>query len=101
VFASFALELFDEPEIPKLLAEAWRVLKPTGRIGVLSLSKAFGSSALLRLYEWFHRKFPQSVDCRPIYLERSLGDAGYGILFKERVNILGLPGEIVIGTKST
>jgi ubiquinone/menaquinone biosynthesis C-methylase UbiE len=99
VFMSFTLELFDIPEIPLLLAEIWRVLKPTGRIGVLGMSKEGGYSLLLRLYEWLHRKLPQTIDCRPIYVEQSLKDAGFEITHNERVSLMGLPAEIVVGTK--
>ena len=96
VFISFTLELFDTPEIPKVLAEVKRVLKPGGRLGVASMSKEDGESKLLRLYEWAHKKWPKYVDCRPIYVEQSLKDAGYKIKSKEKVKLFRLPGEIVI-----
>jgi len=100
VFSSFALELFDSPEIPRVLAEVKRVLKPTGRVGIISMSKGDDTSVPLRLYEWLHEKLPQYVDCRPIYVEQSIKDAGFGIRYNERVSLLGLPGDIVIGEKS-
>ncbi len=96
VFTSFTLELFDTPEIPKVLYEIKRVLKPGGRLGVVSMSKEDGRSIMLRLYEWFHKKWPKYVDCRPIYVEQSLRDAGYEIRNKEKVRLFGLPGEIVV-----
>jgi demethylmenaquinone methyltransferase/2-methoxy-6-polyprenyl-1,4-benzoquinol methylase len=99
VFTSFALELFDLPEIPQVLAEIRRVLRPQGRIGVISMSKGDSTSLLLRSYEWLHQKLPQYVDCRPIHVEQSIKDAGVVIQHKERVSLLGLPGDIVIGTK--
>lgn len=99
VFSSFALELFDSPEIPQVLAEIRRVLRPNGRIGVISMSKESGASVSLKLYEWFHKRLPQYVDCRPIYVEQSVISAGFEIRYKERVSLLGLPGDIVIGTK--
>jgi demethylmenaquinone methyltransferase/2-methoxy-6-polyprenyl-1,4-benzoquinol methylase len=99
VFSSFTLELFDTPEIPQVLAEIRRVLKPNGRVGMISMSKAHGASFLLKLYEWFHRKFPAYADCRPIYVERSIREAAFEIQSGERINLWGLPGEIVIGVK--
>lgn len=101
VFMSFVLELFDTPEIPKVLAEIKRVLKPNGRLGVVSMSKEDEDSILLRLYEWTHNKFPQYIDCRPIYVKQSIKDAGFGIAHREKVRLLGLPGEIVICVKSS
>ena len=100
-FMSFTLELFDTPEIPRLLEEVKRVLKPRGRIGVVSMSKESGESLLLRLYEWSHKKWPKYVDCRPIYVEQSLRNAGYEITKKEKVKLFGLPGEIVVAVKES
>ena len=100
-FMSFTLELFDTPEIPRLLEEVKRVLKLRGRLGVISMSKENEESLLLSLYEWIHRKWPKYVDCRPIYLEQSLKDAGYEIRKKEKVKLLGLPGEIVVAVKES
>lgn len=100
VFMSFTLELFDTPEIPRVLAETRRVLKPHGRLGVVSMSNENGDSLLLRLYRWAHEKFPKYVDCRPIYVEKSIKDAGYEVGCKEKVRFFGLSGEIVRGYKS-
>lgn len=96
VFMSFTLELFDTPEIPKVLEQIKRVLKPDGRLAVVSISKENGESIFLRLYEWTHNKWPKYVDCRPIYVEQSLIDAGYQIKSKERVKIFRLPAEIIV-----
>ena len=99
VSMSFTLELFDTPEIPTLLGEVMRVLKPGGRIAVASMSRENGESIFLRLYEWMHNKWPKYVDCRPIYLEQSLRDAGYEIKEKEKVKLFGLPVEVVVAIK--
>jgi demethylmenaquinone methyltransferase/2-methoxy-6-polyprenyl-1,4-benzoquinol methylase len=100
-FMSFTLELFDTPEIPRLLEDIKRVLKPEGRIGIVSMSKKNEESLLLRLYEWTHRKWPEYVDCRPIRLEQSLRDAGYEIRKYEKFKLFGLPGEIVLAAKES
>lgn len=96
VFMSFTLELFDTPEIPAVLKEIKRVLKPKGRLGVVSMSKEDGESWLLKAYEWIHKNFPVIADCRPIYVEKSIRDAGYSIKSKEKIKLFGLPGEIVV-----
>ncbi|MFQ5891810.1 MAG: 2-heptaprenyl-1,4-naphthoquinone methyltransferase, partial [Candidatus Methanofastidiosia archaeon] len=63
----------------------------------VSMSKEDGDSILLRLYEWIHKKIPQYVDCRPIYVEQSIKEARFEIEYREKVKLFGLPGEIVIG----
>jgi len=101
IFVSFTLELFDTPEISKVLEEVKRVLRPTGRLGIASMSRESGKSAPLRLYEWAHKKWPRYVDCRPIYLEESLINTGYRIRSKEMTRMVGLPIEIIVATKTT
>jgi len=101
IFGSFTLELFDTPEISKVLEEVKRVLRPTGRLGIASMSRESGKSAPLRLYEWAHKKWPRYVDCRPIYLKESLINAGYRIRSKEMTRMVGLPIEIIVATKAT
>jgi ubiquinone/menaquinone biosynthesis C-methylase UbiE len=99
VFSSFSIELFDTPEIPIVLGEISRVLKPHGRIGIVSMSKEEADSILSRLYEWFHETFPIYADCRPIYVGQSIKEAGFEIMHKEKVSLSGLPCEIVIGVE--
>jgi len=101
ILISFTLELFDNPEISAVLGEARRVLKPGGRLGVVSLSKTNVDSALVRIYEWIHSKWPQYVDCRPIYLDESVQKAGYKMIIRETARLLLLPIEIVIAIKDT
>jgi demethylmenaquinone methyltransferase/2-methoxy-6-polyprenyl-1,4-benzoquinol methylase len=102
IFMSFTLELFDTADIPMLLREVKRVLKPGGRIAAASMSKANGKSLLPRLYEWVHRRWPKYVDCRPIYLEQSLGHAACEIRRKKGiVRLFGLPAEIVVAIKQS
>ncbi|MCP8312169.1 MAG: methyltransferase domain-containing protein [Candidatus Methylarchaceae archaeon HK02M1] len=100
IFMSFTLELFDTPEIPIVLEEARRVLKPNGRLGIVSISNEDGESIPLRVYKWAHQNFPKHIDCRPIYVEKSIKSAGYEVRCKERVKMFGFPIEIVIGINS-
>ena len=96
VFMSFTLELFDTPEIPIVLNEIKRVLKPQGRLALVSMSKGNGASIMVKLYEWVHRKFPKYADCRPIYVGQSVIDAGFNIQIQETKKLFGLAVEIII-----
>lgn len=98
VFMAFTLELFDTPDIPRVLAECRRVLRPGGRLVVVSVSKAGGEDFSVRAFEWTHRHFPNLVDCRPILAAAALEAAGFEV---ERAELrrMWVPVEIVRGRR--
>ena len=78
-FMCFTLELFDTPEIPKVLAEHMRVLRLGGRVVVAGLIKKDIRGIAVKAFEWTHRHFPSFVDCRPIFVKRSVEQAGFHV----------------------
>lgn len=97
VFLSFTLELFDTPDIVRVLNECQRILKSKGRIGVVSLAKQDKRS--VHIYEWFHQVMPNLVDCRPIYLQPMLQKTGFHIKDTTSKTMWGLPVAIAIAQK--
>ncbi|MBS1857711.1 MAG: class I SAM-dependent methyltransferase [Acidobacteria bacterium] len=95
VFMAFTLELFDTPEIPGVLGECRRVLKPGGRAAFAAVSKDGPGSVKLRTYEWMHRHLPAVVDCRPIFLGRAVESAGFRVA-QRRIAEMWVPVEIVL-----
>ena len=100
-FMSFTLELFDTPEIPLVLAECTRVLRPGGRIGVVSLSRADPVRWPTRLYERLHDRFPATLDCRPIHGRLALEAAGFEQAQSTVVPLWGLRAEAVVAVRPT
>lgn len=98
IFMSFTLELFDTPEIPMVLQECQRVLKDGGKIAIISMSKRV-ENIMVKLYEWFHKKLPRQVDCRPIYTRELLEKEGFPIVEEIQKSLCGLPVDIIISGK--
>ena len=96
IFMSFTLELFDTPDIPRLLLECQRVLRKGGRMGVVSLSKKGSEGLVTKIYEKLHSLFPKWIDCRPIYLSHILTENGFQVLRESMQLMFGLNVEIVV-----
>ncbi len=98
IFMCFTLELFDTPDIPRVLAQCQRVLRPGGRIVVAAVSKEGSQGLVIRAFEWTHRHFPNLLDCRPIHARQALEAEGFSIE-QARVELMWVPVEIVKGRK--
>jgi len=98
VYMSATLELFDTPDIDRVLSEVRRVLKPQGRLVVASMSKEGREDFwFVRLYEWLHQKLPKYASCRPLYLDKTIRDAGFDIAKSEEHLIMKLvPMKLVL-----
>jgi ubiquinone/menaquinone biosynthesis C-methylase UbiE len=99
IFLSFTLELFDTPEIPKVLSQCLRVLRPGGRIVVVGMSKDGPKDPLINVFEWTHKHFPKFLDCRPIYVRRAIEAAGF-VVRKALTKHMWIPVEIILAAKS-
>jgi len=97
VFLSFTLELFPDEEMPRLLAECRRVLGAGGRLGIVALVKK--EIPAVKVYEWFHARLPEVVDCRPIRVRPLLEAAGFEVRATVEKRIWGLPAEAVLAIR--
>ena len=100
VFMSFTLELFDNPDIARVLQECHRILKPGARLSIVSMTKTNPPGVPVRIYEWFHEHMPEYADCRPIFARHALEENGFKIQNVSVSSMWGLPVEIVLGKKS-
>lgn len=103
VFMSFTLELFDDIQIPAILQECQRVLKCSGRICVVAMMSGeepgLAAGLLPKLYAWAHRRFPETVDCRPISARQELRKAGFVCCESRRMSVWSLPVEVVLAIR--
>ena len=98
-FISFTLELFDNADIPRVLGQIHRVLRPGGRLAVVSMSKEPHETLMTDLYVWMHRHFPHFVDCRPIPVVEHLAQANFQVERLEKQSIWGLPVAIALARR--
>lgn len=95
---SYMLDLIPLRDIPVVLAEFHRVLKPGGRLVLVNLSKRDATSRILweRIYALLPARLVPYLlgGCRPVLMERPLRDAGFVDVRREFVpNII--PSEVV------
>lgn len=63
------------------------------------MSKRVKDGTMVKLYEWFHRRFPSFADCRPIFVQKALEGAGFRIQDASEMTMWGLAVEIVLASK--
>jgi demethylmenaquinone methyltransferase/2-methoxy-6-polyprenyl-1,4-benzoquinol methylase len=101
VFNSYMLDLIRTPEIPLVLDEFKRVLKPGGRLVVVSLSKGTSWNSNMKLYEWIYQLCPTLLGgCRPIFSQPFMEELGFQNINREFLLVgRAIPSEIVSGDK--
>jgi demethylmenaquinone methyltransferase/2-methoxy-6-polyprenyl-1,4-benzoquinol methylase len=94
VYMSFSLELFNDAGIRNVLHNSRKMLKDDGRMVIVALSRR-KVNCMVKIYEYFHRKFPVSIDCRPIVLKDILPAAGFVIKKIVEFSLYGIPVDMV------
>jgi ubiquinone/menaquinone biosynthesis C-methylase UbiE len=98
VFMSFVLELIDSPQIPAVLGECRRVLRPGGRLAVVSLQLTQPPAAMARLYLAARRHLPRLLDCRPVPVPDLLTATGWHLRALRPLSLSGLPAAAALAT---
>ena len=91
ILLSFTFELFPERLFGILLSECRRILKPGGKLLLVSMASAKNPGLIYRLYLWAHHEYPQWIDCRPIDAARILADNGFQVTERKTYSLFGLP----------
>jgi len=100
--SNYVLDLLPAEDIARLLAEAYRVLTPDGRLCLVSLTHGatvvsrFVSSAWARL----HRVRPALVGgCRPVELSEFVDPRQWTVEYRHVVISFGIPSEVLVARK--
>jgi ubiquinone/menaquinone biosynthesis C-methylase UbiE len=99
LFMSFVLEVFEPSEIGPFLCECRKVIKSDGRMCIVAMSSKGKRGIMMKLYEWAHAKFPNTVDCGPIDAGELIRAGGFEVVENIVASFWGLSIEIVRSTK--
>jgi ubiquinone/menaquinone biosynthesis C-methylase UbiE len=103
LFNSYMLDLISIGDLPVILAEFRRVLKPEGRLVVLNMSKELGQKRTV--WEKVYESLPPRLvpyllgSCRPVLVEQLVRDAGFVQVHRRFLGGL-LQSEIATGRTS-
>ena len=102
LYNSYMLDLIPLQDMPVVLSEYRRVLKPGGRLVLVNMSKENGSGRTWweRLYVRLPARWAPYLlgGCRPVFVEGLVGEAGFREVKREYVRHI-IPSEIVTGKK--
>lgn len=91
---NYMLDLLPEPDFPKILEEFRRVLRPSGRIAIVTM--AFGDKWYNRPWRWVAKYIPSLLtECRPVLVEKSLREAGFKRIRAETLSQNTVPSQII------
>jgi demethylmenaquinone methyltransferase/2-methoxy-6-polyprenyl-1,4-benzoquinol methylase len=99
IYCAFVLDLVLDADLPAWLAGFRRVLKPGGRIVMLSLVEGVNlpSKILVSAWKQLYRIDPRICGgCRPLELTRWAASAGFECIERRVIVQLGLPSEVVV-----
>jgi ubiquinone/menaquinone biosynthesis C-methylase UbiE len=102
VFTSYVLDLIPHVNIPRILAEVFRVLRPGGRLVVVALTEGVDlpSRSFVSIWKTFYSISPIiCAGCRPIQLYDVLNEVGFNQVKREVLVQLAVPSEIISALK--
>jgi ubiquinone/menaquinone biosynthesis C-methylase UbiE len=101
LYCAYLLDLLPATDLPHALAEFARVLRPTGRLALVSLTEGVDLPSRLFVAAWKlrFRLAPRSLGgCRPLRLGALVERAGFVVERREVITQRGFPSEIVVAT---
>jgi demethylmenaquinone methyltransferase/2-methoxy-6-polyprenyl-1,4-benzoquinol methylase len=102
LLATYLLDLIPLDDLAVALAEFRRVLKPGGRVALVSLTEGTDPTSrfLIALWKAIYRISPVACGgCRPVQLADLVAAVGFQDVSRGAVVQAGIPSEIVVATK--
>jgi ubiquinone/menaquinone biosynthesis C-methylase UbiE len=97
VVNNYMFDLLPEADFAKVLAQFKRVLKPSGRLILVNMTK--GEHFYQRLYETLYQINPSWLGgCRGVLLTGELKKAGFKNISREMFSQMGFPSEVLRAT---
>jgi len=101
VVSTYVIDLLSETDIRKAISEAGRVLKPGGKVCLLSLTTGNTMTSRLVTSLWsalFRLQAPLVGGCRPIRIESFVSPKHWVVAYRNVVTRFGVPSEVLIAT---
>jgi SAM-dependent methyltransferase len=102
--SNYVFDLLSGQDVLRTLDQAWKVLRPDGRLCLTSLTYGTTLSSKLTIAAWLavHSLRPSAVGgCRPIVLNDYLGPASWKVLFSKTVISYGVPSQVLVASPRT
>lgn len=102
ILAAYILDIISGQQLETALTEFWRLLRPGGRLVLLSLTHGvtLASRTVVSIWEAIYRIAPVAcAGCRPLQLASLLEEWPYSTLTSEIVVQFAIPSEIVVADK--
>jgi len=102
LFCSYVLDLIAGSDLLEALREFHRVLRPDGRIAVITMTEGITmvSKGLIAMWNHLYRVSPIACGgCRPVRLSPLMGSAGFHGVTRDVVVEAGFPSQIIIATR--
>ena len=104
VVSTYVFDLLSEIDIRQALSEAHRVLRPGGKLCLVSLTKGttFTTRVVSTLWLTLYRLRPTLVGgCRPIRLSLLIDQNAWSIDYCNEIDQFGVPSEVLIASPKT
>jgi ubiquinone/menaquinone biosynthesis C-methylase UbiE len=102
IYIAYVLDLIPLRDIPTILEEFWRVLRPGGELLILALTEGVDipSRALVTAWKLVYAFSPLACGgCRPLQLSDLVKRANYTLIQRQVIVQMAVPSEILLARK--